>query len=124
VKSTVPTVGDRVTLTVPGNVRLDGTAATIREYVPPDPAAGVGGYYVVAAPAAASGQFRALPEELVTPEPCEKRQLREISGRPRRSPDRQEATGDVCPNCGGSDVRQSGTCKTCFGCGESVGGCS
>lgn len=33
------------------------------------------------------------------------------------------ATGDTCTSCGSSDVRRSGTCKTCASCGTTSGGC-
>lgn len=32
------------------------------------------------------------------------------------------ASGEVCVKCGGHNLRQSGTCKTCMDCGD-AGGC-
>lgn len=34
------------------------------------------------------------------------------------------ADGQVCSNCGSSDLVRSGTCTTCRGCGTGYGGCS
>lgn len=34
----------------------------------------------------------------------------------------EDATGNVCPDCGNTDVRRTGSCKTCGSCGWS-GGC-
>ncbi len=32
--------------------------------------------------------------------------------------------GTACPGCGSTNVAQTGTCKTCMDCGQSIGGCS
>ena len=32
--------------------------------------------------------------------------------------------GTACPGCGSTNVTQTGTCKTCMDCGQSIGGCS
>lgn len=42
----------------------------------------------------------------------------------RRVPETREFTGTQCPICGGSNTGRTGTCETCFDCGESIGGCA
>lgn len=42
----------------------------------------------------------------------------------RRVPEVREFTGTQCPICGGSNTGRTGTCETCFDCGESIGGCA
>ena len=34
------------------------------------------------------------------------------------------ADGTACPTCGGMNITQTGTCRTCIDCGTSIGGCS
>lgn len=87
-------VGDKVKLLTPGNRRLDGTSATVTKVTP------WGAY--TAAPAAATGEYRALFAEM--------------------KPIPSEYTGDACDLCGSVRMRQAGMCKVCEDCGES-GGC-
>lgn len=35
----------------------------------------------------------------------------------------ERPTGDCCFKCGGSNIQRTGTCETCYDCGESQGGC-
>jgi len=35
----------------------------------------------------------------------------------------ERPTGDSCFKCGGVNIQRTGTCETCFDCGESQGGC-
>jgi hypothetical protein len=106
--------GDCVIINTPENVRLHNTGATILRHVPD------ADYYLLDAPAAATGCFRALEHEIELIPPAE-RNLRELSGVPRKG---MIFTGDICTRCGGSNVVQTGTCRTCQDCGENSGGCS
>lgn len=85
--------------------------------------------YHLDAPAAATGEFRALWHELlrdiaaaecVIPPLDPDKPLAERSGVAYRG---EVATGDLCHVCGGLMV-QTGTCKTCNSCGNNSGGCS
>jgi hypothetical protein len=114
------TRGDRVTITDSGNPHLDGTPAKVLQ--------NIDGWLLLEAPAAKSGRYRALPEEL-TPDPPPApvpvrakepdKPLAEFSGVARRTP---ILTGETCPKCG-AFVRMDGGCKICTGCGDRSGGC-
>lgn len=85
--------GDRIRLNVPENAQLHGTEATVTQLTE------WGAY--VDAPAAATGQFRALWSEM---EPA------------------VEYAGECCTTCGSINMIRTGACKTCQDCG-SAGGC-
>jgi hypothetical protein len=98
--------GSKVRLVVPENPRLHGAAGVVEA---------VTGYgAVVRTPAAGSGRFRALSEEMAPD-----------GGNGGGYPDRlllPAPTGEVCGRCGGGNMIRTGACTTCGDCGES-GGC-
>lgn len=85
--------GDRVRLNTPDNARMHQTEATITGLTD------WGAY--LDAPAAASGQFRALWSEME----------RAV-----------EYVGECCAFCGSLNLIRTGACKTCQDCGN-AGGC-
>lgn len=95
-------VGDNIRLVTPENSRLDGTNATIVALEP------WGAH--CAAPAAATGNYRAVWEEM-------EMDILTAMG----VPNKVEYTGDCCLQCGSVRLRRSGACKVCEDCGESNG---
>lgn len=105
--------GDTVVIVAPENPQLDGTRATVLaptewNNLPGHPARG----YLLDAPAAATGRFRALDTEVVA------------------APDSTQAaramgyTGDSCVTCGSVRMVMDGRCAKCLECGSTAGGCS
>ena len=94
-------VGDKVRLVTPSNPKLDGTDATIVGLEP------WGAH--CAAPAAATGNYRAAWEEM---------EMDTYDGVRSKA---VEYTGDCCMQCGSTRLRRSGACKVCEDCGESNG---
>lgn len=90
-------VGQQVRLNVPENPRLHDTLASVRELTEWGA--------LLDAPAAATGQFRALHSEMAP------------VGEGRDS----GYTGDPCDLCGSMKVRRSGTCLLCDNCGTTTG---
>src|SRR5688572_4519698 len=86
-------VGDKVRLSTPENGRLHGSTATVLEMTD------WGAH--CAAPAAATGFFRALWEEMDV--------------------ENVAYTGDPCDMCGSIRMRRAGACKVCEDCGSSSG---
>lgn len=86
-------VGDRVRIVTPYNPQLDGSRATITQLTE------WGAF--LKAPAAATGEFRAIWEEMTLD---------------------VEYTGECCATCGSMSLIRAGACKVCMNCGES-GGC-
>jgi hypothetical protein len=128
----MPKPGDAVRINTPENPRIHNTRAVVHGMT------SVGWFeggemtkhavYLLDAPAAATGQFRALRHELIPEYPdadCvipadePDKPLAERSGVAYKA---HVATGDLCPTCGGLLV-QTGTCKTCNSCGNNTGGC-
>lgn len=99
-------VGDQVRLSTPDNTRLNGTTATIKELTD-------WGAHCIA-PAAGSGEFRALWTEMVPLVQQDKVTLHQV-------PTQTEYTGNVCKRCGSTRLRRAGTCRVCEECGESEG---
>jgi hypothetical protein len=95
--------GMTVQLFVPENPMLHGTKAKIKVLTD------WGAY--LDAPAAASGEFRALFKEMIP------------SGTNGRHMKHHGYTGDICDTCGSFRVRHNGTCRVCDDCG-STSGCS
>lgn len=95
--------GSKVRLEVPENPRVNG-APGIVEVLHEWGAE-------VRTPAAATGRFRALFEEMSS-EP-EKETNGHVHG----------YSGNICPNCSGVRMRRNGTCEVCDDCG-STSGCS
>lgn len=93
--------GDTVTIVAPENDRLHGTRAMVLE--PTDWG------YVLAAPAAATGHFRATPDEV------------EPAGDSVAAARQAGFTGDVCGNCGGGRMVRNGACLLCQDCATSSG---
>ena len=91
--------GDRIILVTPDNARLDGQPGVIAEMTP------WGAH--VDTPAAATGRFRALYEEMRVPGVAPVRQM--------------GYTGNVCNTCGGSRMRRNGSCEVCEECGATSG---
>jgi hypothetical protein len=87
--------GLRVRLSMPDNPRVHNAIGVVAEVT------AYGGR--VRTQAAASGEIRAFPSEMVPA---------------------SLATGDVCDRCGGSNMTRSGTCLLCLDCGSTLGGCS
>lgn len=100
-------IGDRVVVSVPENARIHGTVATVREVTEWG--------YVLDAPAAATGTFRAVGDEVVPVKP-----VKLVSKHAARDPG---YTGDFCALCGSDKMRRNGTCLLCESCG-STSGCS
>lgn len=98
--------GDRVAICAPENPRLHDTEAVVQELTE------WGAH--LAAPAAATGQFRALFSEMrpVGVPVMAARQVRE-SG----------YTGNSCARCQGVRMVRTGPCERCEDCGETSGGC-
>jgi hypothetical protein len=90
-------VGDSVRLVIPENVRMDGTVAVITRLT------SWGAH--LAAPAAATGQFRTAWEEMT------------LVGTVLKV----EYTGETCVACGSLNLHRAGTCKVCEDCGNSEG---
>ena len=86
-------VGDRVRINAPENPRLHGTLASVASLEP-------WGAHLFA-PAAATGRFRAVFEEMV--------------------PVLASSTGDVCDECGSVNMTRNGTCLLCLDCGRTTG---
>lgn len=98
------TEGTLVRLNVPENPRLHDQAAvvvSVTEYGA-----------VVQTPAAATGEFRALFEEMEPYSPAPVVEAKSIG-----------YTGNVCAICGSARMRRNGTCELCEECG-STSGCS
>lgn len=96
------TPGTPVILHAPENPRLHGAKAivhTVTEWGA-----------IVRTAAAATGEFRALREEMMIPE---------TNGHVVE----QGYTGDVCDQCGSAKMRRNGSCLLCMDCG-STSGCS
>lgn len=102
--------GDTVVIVAPENPRLHGSRATVIEptdwaHLPGEAVAG----YLLDAPAAATGRFRALDSEVVA------------------APDSTQAarasgyTGDICSHCNGSRMVRNGACLLCQDCATSSG---
>jgi hypothetical protein len=140
-----PSVGDRVVIRVPENIRLHGSLAVVASVEPWG--------YQLCAPAAATGRFRALPSEvesvgpeLVSASPTgqvDDAPAGKVAGHIAGNEGRVEAaidtppdlvylepqhrpppaaTGEVCGVCGGLMVRD-GSCLRCTICNERSGGC-
>lgn len=107
--------GDAVRILAPGNARLDGTAAVVESVAE-------WGYHL-AAPAAATGHYRALPDEV---EPLQ-RPHAQPGMRPLRravlDAREQGFTGETCGHCQGLRVVRNGNCTVCRDCGQ-TSGCS
>lgn len=97
--------GERVVLDVPENPRLHGHDAVVDRLA----IEGWGAY--VKCDAAATGEFRALWEEMKTPKSMAAVKASEAT-----------YSGEICCTCGGSKMMRSGACLTCMDCGTS-GGC-
>lgn len=76
------------------NPYLNGLLVTVVRYVCDGPR----DYFLVAT-GVGSGEYRALAEELVDPEP----------------------TGEACAMCSSMQLVRQGTCKLCLNCGETTG---
>lgn len=96
--------GEVVVLHTPDNLRLHGVGATVAAVTD-------WGAHVLTK-AAAAGCYRAGWDEMVLPK---------LNG---NQPPTYTATGDVCINCGGSNMRRDGKCLLCVDCGTGAGGCS
>jgi hypothetical protein len=93
-------VGMRVRINDPGNSRLHGQPGVVERLEP------WGAHLQM--PAAASGRYRAVFEEM---DPDIKGEL-SVS---------VEYTGNCCDTCGSTRMRQTGTCMTCQECGTTSG---
>lgn len=120
-----PKAGQRVMVFTPENPRLHGTEATVKETYQWGA--------VLYAPAAGSGEFRALWEEMrpmqetvrKVPTPLDSAELGErfLAAAPEPTDLRDAGyTGDICDKCGSGRVLRSGPCLKCVNCGE-AGGC-
>lgn len=100
-------VGDSVILITPENSRLDGQPGLITHVTD------WGAFVNVSA--AATGEFRALFNEMVhtNRNPSNSRSTAKLGG----------YTGDICSICGSIRMRRNGTCLLCEECG-STSGCS
>lgn len=103
-------VGDAVILNTPENPRLHGKPGVVAQVV-----------YLVRTEAAATGEFRAVPEEVVAPEavnghdtPVAMKYLNAAEF---------GYTGSVCPTCQGGRMVRNGNCEKCEDCGT-TSGCS
>jgi hypothetical protein len=96
--------GDTVTINDPDNPRLHGAKGMVRRVV-----YGEVPVYHVSTPAAATGWYRALAEELV-PAAGSINEARE-----------QGWTGDQCPQCSSYKMRRNGSCLLCSECGSTTG---
>lgn len=106
--------GDSVTINSPGdfagdvephgNPRMHGTRAMVLEVTDWG--------YVLAAPAAATGHYRASAEEVVP------------AGDSAAAARAKGYTGDCCVTCGGTRMVRAGVCLKCEDCGDTSGGCS
>lgn len=104
--------GTQVILNVPDNPRLHGAPAIVKE------ATEWGAY--VATNAAATGEFRALTEEMLV-------ESEMIQANGVHSEKMQEEmliptqyTGDICVHCQSARMRRVGTCLVCSNCGDST----
>jgi hypothetical protein len=100
-------VGHKVWIKTPENPKLDGTEATVKSLQD-------WGCFLDA-PAAASGEFRAVWSEMITEDPNRATQIKlaKASG----------FTEDQCSKCGSFKMKRNGTCLLCTDCGE-TSGCS
>jgi hypothetical protein len=96
--------GDLVLLQVPENPRMNGTEATIE--TPTEWGA------MLLAPAAATGKFRALYEEMLP---------LKITRHKTITPNDHCYSGDICDKCGSTKMRRSGRCLVCEDCGDNTG---
>lgn len=132
--------GTTVILHTPDNQQLHGTEATVAELTP------WGAH--VRAPAAATGNFRALWSEMILPQDTNghgvsiAKELREdrdpsdsygqdhtyVANRTRAMSKTSAAalaagyTGDICDKCGSHRMVRTGACQTCQDCGA-AGSC-
>lgn len=96
-------LGDIVRINTPDNPRLHNTQAEVLELTE------WGAH--LDAPAAATGRFRALYEEMVS--------TRKATAPTKKKEDGY--TGDICIHCNGSRMRRTGSCLTCEDCGDNSG---
>lgn len=91
-------IGMEVRLNVEENIRLHGAMGIVKEIT----------HYgaIISTLAAATGQFRAMRDEIVI-----EHQIVNGGG----------YTGNCCPQCGSTKMRRVGTCETCQECGSSTG---
>lgn len=103
--------GDQVILNVPENKRLHGAVAIVKEVTD------WGAY--VATNAAATGEFRALQEEMISEQVIETNGVHISPTHDQVIP--TQYTGDICIHCQSARMRRVGTCLRCDNCGDTTG---
>ena len=112
-------VQSAVVIQTPENARLHGTEATVAAWLY-DSSGTVIGYHLYA-PAAATGAFRALFEEVYS---LTARSDKVDDGKKRQQAIASGFTGNACDRCGSLNMVRDGKCERCDDCGSTAGGCA